>query len=263
LLSELPRIMFFGSTGFLGSALCQGLLEKGVEVSLVSRNLEILTEETFGQQRRTGPTTFISAAWISNSKKGYLYDDKNFEWAKKHIEIAKFCQRNNFRLIIPGTCLEYLDRKDVPYIASKLKVLDYLQENFPAHGFLWIRYFYIFSLNDRRPRIVAEALRSSEEGRVFQVQNLEAKHDYIELQDAVQQTTEMIFNNYHGIWDIGSGSLRSNAQLLSKITGLQVKSEPEHRQHSDFQVSWSGPAMKLIPNHSEFNNSTNQFFDSL
>jgi hypothetical protein len=98
---------------------------------------------------------------------------------------------------------------------------------------------------------------------VFQVQNLEAKHDYIELQDAVQQTTEMIFNNYHGIWDIGSGSLRSNAQLLSKITGLQVKSEPEHRQHSDFQVSWSGPAMKLIPNHSEFNNSTNQFFDSL
>ena len=255
--------MLFGGTGFLGSALYQGLLKKDIEVSLVSRNLEILREETVGQQVGTVPTIFISTAWISNSNKGYLFDDENFDWTKRHIEIAKYCLRNNFRLIIPGTCLEYLERKDIPYIASKLKVLDYLQDNFPAHGFLWIRYFYIFSLNDRRPRLVAEALKSSEEERVFQVRSLEARHDYIELQDAVRQTIEMIFNNYHGIWDIGSGSLRSNAQLLSKINGLQVESDIEHREPYDLQVSWSGPAMKLIPNHSEFNISTDQFFGSL
>jgi len=258
-----PHILLFGGSGFLGRVLHRELLQAGAKISLVPREFDFVNQEMTSNHMEVKPSVLISTAWISNRSKGYLYDIENFRWVEKHIEISLFCFRNNLKLVIPGTCLEYVGQLDVPYIASKSQLLSYLQSNLPSEAFLWIRFFYLFSQDERRPRLIADALNSIEKRIPLQVRCTETKHDFIEVRDAAMQTVKMLFEQYHGIWDVGSGQLRSNNELLSKIENLEIKSAAEELTFEKQQVLWSGAATKLMTDYSHFLTYTNQFFSSI
>jgi hypothetical protein len=208
-------------------------------------------------------TIVISMAWSSNSRIGYLNNPENFIWAKKHMEIAKYCLRNDYVFVVPGSCLEYGQNQDVEYVKSKIQLRKFLEENMPINRYLWLRYFYVFSLAHRRPGLIRDALEAKSDSKPLIISNLKGHHDYIEVRDAVAQTTELIRELHTGVWDIGSGRTRSNLDVLSSIRNIDIIESSDVGGSNEPRISWEGSAEKLIPNYTQFTKHTNQFFGTL
>jgi nucleoside-diphosphate-sugar epimerase len=262
-ISGKPRIILFGSHGFLGSYLYSNLVLQGYLVVRADFNLAKFESFLSKSKLEKKETIVISMAWSSNSKKNYLNDPENLVWAKKHIEIAKYCLRNNCIFIVPGSCLEYGENQVVEYVKAKLQLRKFLDANMPVNKYLWLRYFYVFSLAHRRPGLIRDALEAKSMSKPFTISNPRGHHDYIEVRDAVAQTVELIKGFNTGEWDIGAGRTRSNLDILSRITNLSIVEGSEVVVSSKTRVSWEGAAKKLIPNHTKFTTHTNQFFGTL
>jgi len=261
--SEKPRIILLGSNGFLGSHLYSNLLRQEYLVIRGECDLTYLQNYHSGPKLDKRKAIVISMAWSSNSRIGYLNDPENSIWAKKHMEIAKFCLRNDYVFVVPGSCLEYGQNQAVEYVKSKIQLRKFLEENVPIDRYLWLRYFYVFSLAHRRPGLIRAALEAKSDSKPLMVSNLEGRHDYIEVQDAVAQTIELIKGLHSGVWDIGVGRTRSNLEMLSRIGNLDIVENSEVKYSNKPRISWEGSAKKLIPNHTQFTTHTNQFFGTL
>ena len=261
--SEKPRIILLGSNGFLGSHLYSSLLSQGYLVIRAERDLAFFERYHSGSKLDKRKTIVISMAWSSNSRNDYLNNPENLIWTKKHIEIAKYCLRNDYVFVVPGSCLEYGQNQSVEYVRSKIQLRRYLEENMPIDKYLWLRYFYVFSLAHRRPGLIRDALEAKRDSKRFIISNLKGRHDYIEVRDAVAQTIELIKGLYSGVWDIGVGRTRSNLDILSRIGDLEIVESCDLENSNKPRIGWEGSAKKLILNHTQFTTHTNQFFDTL
>jgi nucleoside-diphosphate-sugar epimerase len=261
--SENPRIILLGSNGFLGSHLYSSLLREGYLVIRAERDLTFFEGYHSDSKLDKRKTIVISMAWSSNSRNDYLNNPENRIWTKKHIEIAKYCLRNDYVFVVPGSCLEYGQNQAVEYVRSKIQLRKYLEENMPIDKYLWLRYFYVFSLAHRRPGLIRDALEAKRDSKRLVISNLKGHHDYIEVRDAVAQTIELIKGLYSGVWDIGVGRTRSNLDILSRIGDLDIVESSDVEDFNKPRISWEGSAKKLIPNHTQFTIHTNQFFDTL
>lgn len=260
---EKSKILLLGSKGFLGSHLHSNLIDLGYSVVCAESDLAYLESHHRRSKNDNRETIVISMAWSSNSKKGYLHSPENSMWATKHIEIAKYCLKEDFFFVVPGSCLEYGENQEVEYVKSKIQLRRFLEENMPSRQYLWLRYFYIFSIAHRRPGLVREALDAKSKSSPFSISNIRGHHDYIEVRDAVAQTIELIENLYTGVWDIGTGRTRSNLEILSRIKDLDIIETIEVKDPSKPLIGWEGSAKKVIPNHTNFTTHTNQFFGTL
>ena len=261
--SEKPKILLLGSNGFLGSHLYSNLVRQEYLVMRAECDLEYLESYHSGSKLDNRKTIVISMAWSSNSRNGYLNNPENLIWSKKHIEIAKYCLRNDYVFVVPGSCLEYGENQAIEYVKSKVQLRTFLEENMPTDKFLWLRYFYVFSLAHRRPGLIRDALEAKRDSKRLVISNLKGHHDYIEVRDAVAQTIELIRGLHSGVWDIGVGRTRSNLDILSRIGNLDIVESSEVEDSNKPRISWEGSAKKLIPNHTQFTIHTNQFFGTL
>jgi nucleoside-diphosphate-sugar epimerase len=261
--SEKPRVILLGSNGFLGSHLYSNLLRQGYLVIRAECDLAYFEDYHSGSKLDKGKTIVISMAWSSNSRNSYLNNPENLIWAKKHMEIAKYCLRNDYVFVVPGSCLEYGQNQAVEYVKSKIQLRKFLEENMPIDKYLWLRYFYVFSLAHRRPGLIRDALEAKSASKPFIISNPKGHHDYIEVRDAVAQTIELIKGVNSGVWDIGVGRTRSNLDILSRIRNLDIVESSEVEDSNKPRISWEGSAKKLIPNHTQFTTHTNQFFGTL
>lgn len=258
-----PIIILIGGSGFLGSHLYSNLICQGYIPMQSEGNLTFL-ENNYPRSKFINRKVFlISMAWSSNSRNGYLSNPDNAVWATKHIDFAKFCMRNDYCFVIPGTCLEYTENQTVEYIKSKIKLKKFVEENMSKEKYLWLRYFYVFSLVHRRPSLIRDALAAKSASRPLRLSNIDGRHDYIEVRDAVAQTIELIEGLYDGVWDIGAGCTRSNRDLISRIGKLDILENKEAKDRSNPRIVWEGSAKKLIPNHAKFTTHTNHFFGNL
>jgi nucleoside-diphosphate-sugar epimerase len=261
--SEKPRIILLGSNGFLGSHFYSNLARQGYLVMRAKCDLAYFESNHSVLKIDKRKTIVISMAWSSNSRIGYLNNPENLIWAKKHMEIAKYCLRNDYVFVVPGSCLEYGQNQAVEYVKSKIQLRKFLEENMPIDKYLWLRYFYVFSLAHRRPGLIRDALEAKSDSKPFIINNLKGHHDYIEVRDAVAQTIELIKGLYSGVWDIGVGRTRSNLDILSRIGNLDIVESGEVEDSNKPRISWEGSAKKLIPNHTQSTTHTNQFFGTL
>ena len=261
--SQDPIIILIGSRGFLGGQLysdlvCQGYLPMRAESNLIYLE-EMCSRSKFGDKT----VILISMSWSSNRRRDYLNNPENSIWAARHIEIAKFCLRNDFFFVVPGTCLEYLEDRTVEYIKSKIQLKKFLEENMPLDKFLWLRYFYVFSIVHRRPGLVRDALDAKGESRPLLVGNIDRRHDYIEVRDAVAQTIDLVKGHHDGVWDIGAGRTRSNRELISRIGNVDFLESMDAEHSKKPRIGWEDSAKKLIPNHTQLIAHTNTFFGNL
>jgi len=258
--SEDLRILFLGHRGFLGSHIYQELIFRGFACEVISGDISQLQDNLLAPTRNSKVNLLISMAWCSNRNPNYLDSSENYFWAKRHIEIAKFCIENDIFLLIPGTCLEYCSSGTSAYVESKKEVKKFLDENMSADRYLWLRYFYIFSLENRRPGLLRDALMARDERRPFSINSLESGHDFIEVRDAVEQTLKIIQSGSHGVWDIGSGIVRSNLELLSRIQDLEVVPSSINSGLGRPSQSYEEGAKLLISNDRQLSHYTDEFF---
>lgn len=254
------RYLMLGSSGFLGSSLKKSLTDSGQAVIELPRDF---LDNSQGARELTSariPTTLISMAWSSNAYTGYQNDEINFVWRDRHRRIVDWCLMNNVRCVIPGTCLEYLENSESLYVKAKRQLLKHIQETLAVQNYLWVRYFYVFSLSAARPRVIRSALDSKSADNPFLVRNPTMSHDYVELNDAINQSMALILSNSCGVHDVGSGILRSNRLLLSKIPGIRIIESTGivPTPHGDYWCQPSQSALLSDPNMSKY---TRRYFD--
>jgi len=261
--SHKAKIILLGSTGFLGSQLHSNLVSQGYLVELADRSLTFLERKEPRSKLDGRKTLVISMAWSSNRRSDYLNNPENAIWTQKHIEIAQYCIKHDYFLVVPGSCLEYGDNESNEYVKSKIQLRKFLEENMPTDKYMWLRYFYVFSLANRRPGLIREALEARSQFKQFNADNIKSRHDYIEVRDAIRQTTELINGLNYGVWDIGTGTTRSNLDLLSRIKNLNFIEKVNVESTNRPRIVWEGSAKKLILNHTQFTSHTSEFFGTL
>jgi hypothetical protein len=261
--TQMPRIILMGSGGFLGGQLFQEITRLGYRPERAKCDLTDLEVNHSRSKFDLRRTILISMTWTSNSKRDYLNNPENLVWAKKHIDFAKFCLKNDYFFLVPGSCLEYEGDESIAYVASKTLLRKFLEEYVPPDMYLWPRYFYVFSLIHRRPGLIRDALEAQLRSQPLIVDNLKGRHDYIEVRDAIGQTIELIERRYNGIWDIGTGRTRSNIELLMRVKNVKVIENQKVEILREARPSWEQSAKKLIPNYTQFASHTSRFFDTL
>lgn len=255
------KFMILGHTGFLGSMLVKKLEHEGSSVQILSRSFPYDNLEVKGILNEDEERTLISTAWISNRNMNYQASQLNYEWLARHRDIITFCKGNQFKLVLPGSCLEYVPDSKSPYVCSKRDLLEFLREAMSQNQFLWLRYFYIFSNEFRRPRLMREALESKDVGMQFRVGEPYLKHDYIEIRDAVRQTFYHIQKFNGGVKDVGTGKLRTNLDLVSRVNTVEIPDTGGRLNGYRQNASWHKAAKTEFKDDREMSLETESFFN--
>ena len=153
--------------------------------------------------------------------------------------------------MIPGTCLEYSEMAQSTYVMAKRRLYSEIKSRDYGITFYWPRIFYAFSAIHQRPRILREALNARKKGSFFELKYPNEQHDYIEMMDVGLQLKSVLDVAITGTWDIGTGVLHSNRELVEQLGFFNVSVPSNSQEVVDPRVadSWNFPAREKIPNH--------------
>lgn len=258
-------VHIYGQTSFIAQSLIRIFKKSNVEFHEIPRDFDFASSLKYAKSSSEKRNILVSMAWKSNRSGDYQVSEENFFWISHSLRIAKWCQRHNFELMIPGSCLEYSEQAQSNYVISKKELYKELASNEYNITYYWPRIFYAFSVKLGRPRILRSALIAKESNKEFELKYPEEKHDYIEVTDVAQQLKSILDLRKSGSWDVGTGLLHSNREL---ILGLGVHlSDASNLDHIDesFMVSdsWNQPAMRLFDNQTAQISSTLDFFSKI
>ena len=120
---EKPRIELLGSNGFLGGLLYSNLVHQGYLVMRAECNLTYFESFHSGLMLDRRKSIAISMAWSSNCRNDYINNSENLIWAKKNIEIAKYCLGNDCVFDVPRSCPECGKNQAKKYVNSKIQLI--------------------------------------------------------------------------------------------------------------------------------------------
>jgi nucleoside-diphosphate-sugar epimerase len=161
----------------------------------------------------------INLAWLRTETKGYQNDEANYEWGEIAVQLCRAAIETSTLYIGVGSGLEKSEEAErTPYRQAKDKArreclaLD-------SASVLWVRPFWVFSLEDRRPRLINDALAAKERDLPFHPASPNQQHDFIEVRDVASAILLLVLNGRSGEQDIGSGRLRSVRELVAAAWG--------------------------------------------
>ena len=231
------RILFTGSTGFIGGHLLNLLLEQDVEIILIIRKDKeslvpksdkiinvIKTENLFKESESWWEEIckeidiVIHLAWYVKHGE-YLNSDVNFECTLGTLNLAKSCVKNRIKRFIGfGTCFEYdLDHKilsiNTPlnpktfYSSAKVSTFYSLSYLFAMNkiSFIWCRLFYLYGEGENENRLVPYVRGKILKNEIVIINNGSLIRDYIEVNVAALQIFNKVFSDEEGAFNICSG----------------------------------------------------------
>lgn len=258
-------VFIYGYTSFLANALIETFKETNVEFFRLQRDFDFKSSVDYAKKYPKTRNILVSMAWTSNRSNDYQVSEDNMFWISRSLEMAEWCRRHNFELMIPGSCLEYSDQAQSNYVVAKRALYNAIVDSDYGITFYWPRIFYAFSVEYRRPRILKGALGAKESNRDFELRFPEEKHDYIEVSDVARQLKSMLDLSKTGTWDVGTGLLHSNKDLIFGV-GARIAHSPELYQSEDLlklSESWNHPAQRMISDQVSQISSTLEFFSRI
>jgi nucleoside-diphosphate-sugar epimerase len=211
------KVLVTGGTSLLGRRLP---LDASIDFLKVGSELNLLEsagiDKVISMAIESGCDAILHLAWISNSNSMYEVNPENALWADKSIELAKKSVAAGLFFAGVGTGLEIDEANTTLYVASKRQVrasLDFELWNGLAS---WLRIFYVFDIEEHRPRLLASLFANSID-KPLVVTFGQSLIDYVSSIDASKAITAALRENLSGVIDIGSGSLISNELFIKRI----------------------------------------------
>jgi nucleoside-diphosphate-sugar epimerase len=205
-------IFILGGTGFVGRHLINDFLENDITFVQLPKSIVDQPQLVEKYLEVNGRKTLVYLGWSSNSQPNYRHSVENYKWLNRTKNIIDFVKSYDIKLVIPGSCAEYMVDDKSPYVQSKRMLLDYLKST--EIDYLWPRIFYAFSKEDLRPGIMKEAhLQVLGNSRIKIAHSADAQ-DYIEIRDVARQINMAIKQEFTGELDVGSGKLHLTSELL-------------------------------------------------
>lgn len=100
---------------------------------------------------------------------------------------------------------------------SKRMARSILETTMGKDSWTWLRFFYVYSILDRRPNLVKSAHLAVGDGQVINLKDPNRLHDFIDVQDVASAVCVAVLNNIKGDVDIGSGRLTTVQNFVNRI----------------------------------------------
>ena len=254
------RVLVTGANGFLGTSV-RAVASRGWadKLELVSWD-----RRAHGDVRRrqdleaclkvVQPRVVLHLAWRTTGVCGYEYDAANLEWAEGTIQLAEMCGHQGVWFVGCGSGIELDPSADrTPYIAAKQQVHQALIYGCAGPSWTWLLPSWVFSLDQRRPRVLAAALKATARGENFSPKEPNAMHDFIEVADVASGMLTVLSQGFLGDQDLASGQRRSVGALLHAA-------DCGTRGASAKPVLWTSPSLERLLSTGWTPEATNRTF---
>jgi nucleoside-diphosphate-sugar epimerase len=229
-----------GATGLIGSRVADALRASGEIVTTIGRSeVDALEPGALAAHvAALAPDVLLHLAWTAGGTVGYRDSDENACWRAISREVAMQCLGNGTRFIGTGTVLDDpglpADSLDA-YARAKRELREDLSEALATDQATWIRPFYVFDPSTGRPELLRAARAAAMAGRAVELTTPDAVHDFVHLSDVVEAILRTISMGLTGVVDIGSGTVHTVADLVSRAGYRWTRADSvEHqRLHED------------------------------
>lgn len=241
----MKRVLITGGSGFIGSACLPLLIKKGYEVHAVTSNpasikmpgvkwhlLDLLDQERIAPLLKDmKPTHLLHLAWVTGHEMYWTSLD-NFQWVRASVELFRqFSSNHGRRIVVAGTCAEYdwshkfCSEQKTPLVPKtlygackhSLQMMLTAFSNETGIQASWGRLFYIYGPHERPQRLVASAIRSLMNEKMFRCKNSGLSRDFLYVQDAADAFTSLMDSDFCGAMNIASGIPVCLKDVIHKI----------------------------------------------
>jgi nucleoside-diphosphate-sugar epimerase len=159
--------------------------------------------------KKIGPDVIVHLAWASTTSKNYRDNLENYSWFIATSNLADYCIKNNIWFITLGSALD-AEPKNLfersPYEISKTLLRNELDTKYSSGLITLVRPEYIFSISERRPRVVRDFL--SAQPNVFEVVREPDKYiKFIHIDDVAMAIAVILEGELKGFVDVGGAAL--------------------------------------------------------
>ncbi len=240
-------LLVTGTTGFIGSAVVRRLLDHGISVcglvrdlkkaralfanveqeqnlTLLQGTLEELPKEELAQHHIDA---CLHTAWITTPG-GYLDSPLNEDFLRWSKALGDWIVDAGISYVMGlGTCAEYgpssealVESKSIiapasPYAKAKVALHQHWQAQFEAArvGFCWGRVFYPYGPGEPLAKLCAYLLRRLHAGAPIELRTPHSAKDYIHIDDFTRAVGHLIHLRAQGTVNLGSGEAVTVAHL--------------------------------------------------
>lgn len=240
------RVLVTGATGFLGRAVLRALREQGSAVIGTHRGrtaadapAEVIWAETdltdpaaiatlFETHR---PTHLLALAWYMGP--GAQQAVENFTWLARSVDLlGAFAAHGGRRVAFCGSCMEYDWRLEEPFVEDVSSIAAQTEYGvakaslykafFPYCAKLglsgaWGRPYFLYGPGEAPHRLAADVIISLLEGREALCTHGRQKRDFLHVDDVADAMLRLLFSDYEGPLNIGSGRAIALAELIGEV----------------------------------------------
>ncbi len=239
----MSRVLLTGASGFVGSRTIGPLLNAGFDVVAAGRRSlshpkvasEVLDLLDQSSRRRfvesAGATHLLHLAWIADPP-NYWRSPANLEWAAATLDLVRlFREAGGRRVVAVGSCAEYqwctprFVEAETPcrpatlYGAAKDATRRLLAAFAEEQGLsaAWARLFYLYGPDEKRGRLVADAIAALRAGTPFPTSLGLHKRDYLHVDDAAAALVALLASGVEGAVNIASGQAVPVREILERL----------------------------------------------
>jgi nucleoside-diphosphate-sugar epimerase len=214
-----PVALITGASGLIGRHVMRQWDVEGLRAQAVAHERDDLLEPGVPTAlvERVRPEVVVHLAWIASGSPAYRSSDDNERWLRSTLELARVCDAVGARLLATGTPVDgALDSPDA-YSSAKARLWHELRPAVDEGRIGWLRPYYVFDEERRRPALLAHALAAHEQGVPVVLRTPESEHDFIHASDVGRAVVLAAQHRLAGELPIGSGHLRRVCDLVGAL----------------------------------------------
>jgi nucleoside-diphosphate-sugar epimerase len=182
--------------------------------------------------RGSRPDLVLHLAWSASGSPQYRTSSDNSRWVVSSFDAAQFCLEDGITFLATGTVADEGAAPDA-YTRAKQALRRMLEPAIEGRAIGWIRPFYVFDPEARRPALVADASAALASGRPVELRSPHARHDFIHASDVGTAIVSVIEHDLRGVVDVGSGRSRSVVDLVHALGAGWCAAENTDSQDGD------------------------------
>jgi nucleoside-diphosphate-sugar epimerase len=214
-----PVALITGASGLIGRHVMLQWDVEGLRAEAVAHERDDLLEPGVATAlvERVRPEVVVHLAWIASGSPDYRSSADNERWLQATLELARACESTGARLLATGTPLDgELESQDA-YSSAKARLWHELHPAVREGRIGWLRPYYVFDEQRRRPALLAHAIAAHERGEPVVLRTPESEHDFIHASDVARAVVVAAQHRLTGELPIGSGHLRRVCDLVSAL----------------------------------------------
>jgi nucleoside-diphosphate-sugar epimerase len=166
---------------------------------------------------RTTPAQVVHLAWSASGSADYRTSDDNERWADATLELVKAARAAGVPVWLTGTAVDDTTDAADAYTRSKARLRTELAPLIEKSAIGWLRPYYVFDEERRRPALVDLATAARDRGETLHLRSPRQHHDFVHASDVGRAVVTAVSHGLAGEVQIGSGRLRSVSDLVTRV----------------------------------------------